>query len=68
MQINQVSVVIPVRNEEGNVASLIGEIDVALTSVGSGDDPSAGRNLVLERALEHLSFRAHVRQRQVFFV
>jgi dolichol-phosphate mannosyltransferase len=33
MQINQVSVVIPVRNEEGNVASLIGEIDVALKQI-----------------------------------
>lgn len=33
MQINQVSVVIPVRNEEGNVASLIGEIDVALRQI-----------------------------------
>jgi len=30
MKINQVSVVVPVRNEEGNVASLIGEIDAAL--------------------------------------
>ena len=30
MQINQLSVVVPVRNESGNVASLIGEIDVAL--------------------------------------
>jgi dolichol-phosphate mannosyltransferase len=33
MQINQVSVVIPVRNEEGNVASLIGEIDIALKQI-----------------------------------
>jgi dolichol-phosphate mannosyltransferase len=33
MQINQVSVVIPVRNEEGNLASLIGEIDVALKQI-----------------------------------
>ncbi len=30
MQINQLSVVVPVRNESGNVASLIGEIDAAL--------------------------------------
>ena len=30
MQINQLSVVIPVRNESGNVASLISEIDAAL--------------------------------------
>jgi dolichol-phosphate mannosyltransferase len=30
MKINQVSVVVPVRNEEDNVASLIGEIDAAL--------------------------------------
>jgi dolichol-phosphate mannosyltransferase len=30
MQIHQVSVVVPVRNEEGNVASLISEIDAAL--------------------------------------
>ncbi len=28
MQINQLSVVVPVRNESGHVASLIGEIDV----------------------------------------
>lgn len=33
MQINQVSVVVPVRNEEGNVASLIGEIDAALKHI-----------------------------------
>ncbi len=30
MQISQISVVVPVRNEEGNVASLIGEIGAAL--------------------------------------
>ena len=30
MQINQLSVVVPVRNESGNVASLISEIDAAL--------------------------------------
>ena len=30
MQINQLSVVVPVRNESGNVASLISEIDVTL--------------------------------------
>lgn len=30
MQINQLSVVVPVRNEEGNVSSLISEIDAAL--------------------------------------
>jgi dolichol-phosphate mannosyltransferase len=30
MQIDKISVVVPVRNEEGNVASLIGEIDAAL--------------------------------------
>ena len=33
MQINQLSVVVPVRNEEGNVASLIGEIDLALKHI-----------------------------------
>ena len=33
MQINQLSVVVPVRNEQGNVASLIGEIDAALKHV-----------------------------------
>ena len=33
MQINQVTVVVPVRNEEGNVASLIGEIDAALKHI-----------------------------------
>ncbi len=33
MLINQLSVVVPVRNEEGNVASLIGEINVALQQV-----------------------------------
>jgi dolichol-phosphate mannosyltransferase len=30
MQMNELSVVVPVRNEEGNVASLIGEIDAVL--------------------------------------
>ena len=33
MQINQISVVVPVRNEEGNVASLVGEIDAALKHI-----------------------------------
>ncbi len=33
MQINKISVVVPVRNEEGNVASLIGEIDTALKHI-----------------------------------
>ena len=33
MQINQISVVVPVRNEEGNVALLIGEIDSALKHI-----------------------------------
>ncbi len=33
MQINQLSVVIPVRNESGNVASLISEIDAALKHI-----------------------------------
>ena len=33
MQIYQLSVVVPVRNEQGNVASLIGEIDAALKHV-----------------------------------
>ena len=33
MQINQLSVVVPVRNESGNVASLIGEIDAALKHI-----------------------------------
>jgi dolichol-phosphate mannosyltransferase len=33
MQITQLSVVVPVRNEEGNVASLIGEIDAALKHI-----------------------------------
>ena len=33
MQINQLSVVVPVRNEEDNVASLIGEIDLALKHI-----------------------------------
>ena len=33
MQINQLSVVVPVRNESGNVASLIGEIDAALKNI-----------------------------------
>ena len=33
MQINQLSVVVPVRNESGNVASLIGEIDLALKHI-----------------------------------
>ena len=33
MQINQLSVVVPVRNEQSNVASLIGEIDAALKHV-----------------------------------
>ena len=33
MQINQLSVVVPVRNESGNVASLIGEIDAALQHI-----------------------------------
>ena len=33
MQIKQLSVVVPVRNEQGNVASLIGEIDAALKHV-----------------------------------
>ena len=33
MQINQISVVVPVRNEEGNVAGLIAEINAALTHI-----------------------------------
>ena len=33
MQISQISVVVPVRNEEGNVASLIGEISAALKDI-----------------------------------
>ena len=33
MQINQISVVVPVRNEEGNVAILISEIDSALKHI-----------------------------------
>lgn len=33
MQINQLSVVVPVRNESGNVASLISEIDAALKHI-----------------------------------
>jgi dolichol-phosphate mannosyltransferase len=33
MQINQLSVVVPVRNEAGNVASLIAEIDAALRHI-----------------------------------
>ena len=33
MQINQLSVVVPVRNEEGNVAILVGEIDSALKHI-----------------------------------
>lgn len=33
MQINQISVVVPVRNESGNVASLITEIDTALMHI-----------------------------------
>ena len=33
MQINQISVVVPVRNEEDNVASLVGEIDAALKHI-----------------------------------
>ncbi len=33
MQINQISVVVPVRNEEGNVANLVGEIDAALKHI-----------------------------------
>lgn len=33
MQINQLSVVVPVRNEEGNVSNLISEIDAALKQV-----------------------------------
>ena len=33
MKINQLSVVVPVRNESGNVASLISEIDAALNNI-----------------------------------
>jgi dolichol-phosphate mannosyltransferase len=33
MQIQQLSIVVPVRNESGNVASLIGEIDAALKHI-----------------------------------
>jgi dolichol-phosphate mannosyltransferase len=33
MQIQEISVVVPVRNEEGNVASLIAEIDAALKQI-----------------------------------
>ena len=33
MQINQISVVVPVCNEEGNVASLVGLIDAALKHI-----------------------------------
>ena len=58
MQINQLSVVVPVRNESGHVASLIGEIDVALKHITHEiivvDDGSTGDTYSKLKALQAL--------------
>ena len=69
MQINQLSVVIPVRNESGNVASLISEIDAALKHMtheivyvddGSTDD-TYGQLIALQATFSQLKIVRHAK-------
>ena len=69
MQINQLSVVVPVRNESGNVASLISEIDAALKHMtheivyvddGSTDD-TYGQLIALQATFSQLKIVRHAK-------
>lgn len=56
MQINQISVVVPVRNEAGNVAMLVGEIDSALKHISHEiiyvDDGSTDNTFIQLKSLQ----------------